>query len=85
MRGAEQYLPSVRRSYSILRLFVTVHLAVGVQGHPPTPAHPSPEWMAPGTPEDSHLAVAPLHFSVPLKHNSEAPPFPQQTLQLMYF
>lgn len=29
--------------------------------------------MAPGTPEDSHLAVAPLHFSAPLKHNSERP------------
>lgn len=27
--------------------------------------------MTPGTLEDSHLAVAPLHFSLPLKHNSE--------------
>lgn len=70
-----QYLPSVRRAYSILCLFVTVHLAAGVQGHnsPPSPAHPSLEWMTPGTPEDSHLAVAPLHFSLPLKHNSELP------------
>lgn len=38
-----------------------------------SPAHPSLEWMTPGTPEDSHLAVAPLHFSLPLKHNSELP------------
>lgn len=38
---------------------------------PPSPAHPVLEWMTPGTPEDSHLAVAPLHFSLPLKHNSE--------------
>lgn len=37
----------------------------------PPPAHPLIEWMTPGTPEDSHLAVAPLHFSLPLKHNSE--------------
>lgn len=37
----------------------------------PLPAHLSLEWMTPGTPEDSHLAVAPLHFSLPLKHNSE--------------
>lgn len=76
--GPLQYLPSVRRAYSILCLFVTVHLAAGVQGHnsPPllsSPAHPSLEWMTPGTPEDSHLAVAPLHFSLPLKHNSELP------------
>lgn len=39
--------------------------------HTPLPAHLSLEWMTPGTPEDSHLAVAPLHFSLPLKHNSE--------------
>ena len=75
--GPLQYLPSVRRAYSILCLFVTVHLAAGVQGHnsppPSSPAHPSLEWMTPGTPEDSHLAVAPLHFSLPLKHNSELP------------
>lgn len=70
---AFQYLPSVRRAYSILCVFVTVHLAACVQGHPhtPLPAHLSLEWMTPGTLEDSHLAVAPLHFSLPLKHNSE--------------
>jgi len=39
--------------------------------HPPPPDHLLLEWMTPGTPEDSHLAVAPLHFSLPLKHNSE--------------
>lgn len=43
------------------------------QSTPLPPAHPSLEWMTPGTPEDSHLAVAPLHFSLPLKHNSELP------------
>ncbi len=37
-----QYLPSVRRAYSILCLFVTVHLAVGVQGHNSPPLLPTP-------------------------------------------
>lgn len=70
------YLSSVRRAFSSRCLFVTVHLAAGVQGHnstviSPAPAHPLLEWMTPGTPEDSHLAVAPHNFSLPLKHNSE--------------
>lgn len=30
--------------------------------------------MTPGTLEDNHLAVALLHFSLPLKHNTELPP-----------
>lgn len=78
-------------AHSILDLFVTVHPAAGVQGHTPPPRllpTPQLEWMTPGTPEDSHLAVAPLHFSLPLKHNSEhppPPPPPQQMPQLMYF
>lgn len=43
--------------------------------------------MTPGTPEDSHLAVAPLHFSLPLKHNTKLPPASPllQMLHLMYF
>lgn len=57
-------------------LFANVHLAIrcprSLSIHP---AQPSLEWMAPGTPEDSHLALAPLHFPsnttppVPPTHN----------------
>lgn len=89
--GPLQYLPSVRRAYSILCLFVTVHLAAGVQGHnsPPSPLLSCPPLARM---DDSRytggqsFGCGPTSFlSAPQTQQWASPPFPQQMLQLMYF
>lgn len=84
-----QYLPSVRRAYSILCLFVTVHLAAGVQGHislhplscPPLARMDDSRYTG-----GQSFGCGPTSFlSTPQTQQCAFPPFPQQTLQLMYF